>query len=260
MIRERLVRQYDESRLFGAARLVISVIERACQMHWLTNNSAITISLGAALILPSIVYGQTPAASGPPVPNTQTRSTVQAVEEVDGGGQTTTPIQPSGPSRVFENPPGSQMTEDGSTEFTAGQDAAPGSVIVGDCCPVDGSDGKSSGPNMPTKPRKIPLYTRFGNGFEFYTKDEEFTLQLHNLTQIDYRNYGVPGTGQDKDGFVIPREWMIFQGRMTKAVDYYTAFAFGNSAVNLLDSYIQWHVIDDRFQVKFGRYKTAVHL
>lgn len=113
----------------------------------------------------------------------------------------------------------------------------------------------SSSTDMPPPALKLPLGGTFGNGFEFKTEDDEYVLQFHNLTQFDGRFY-LEGTQQPvRDTFVIPREWFIFNGRLTKPWEYYIAFAEGIDTLNLLDAYLNIHY-DDRLQIRFGRYKT----
>lgn len=176
--------------------------------------------------------------------------TVEEVDESDILPIETSPSPRSVPAVVEST---EMISEDGSLEFASDKQTAD-TEIVGDCSPPERVE--QLGPTMPAKPRKINLKARFGNGFELYTADEEFTFQAHNLTQIDYRDYGTEGLGLDKDGFVIPREWLIFQGKLTKPIDYYFSVAYGHNTFNILDVYFNWHVIDDRLQVKLGRYKT----
>ena len=216
----------------------------------------ITCSLGVALGFPSLLFGQATGASRSSSLNPQDQGKAELVETVDGDEHEVAPIEPSRTNRLRETSPAALAEESAPIEFAADKEVAvpSESVILGDCCPGDGA--AASGPNMPTKPRKIDLKARFGNGFELYTADEEFTMQIHNLTQFDARTFGTSGQGESKDTFFFPREWLIFQGKLTKPIDYYLSFAFGNNAVNLLDVYLNWHVIDDQLQLKIGRYKT----
>lgn len=110
-------------------------------------------------------------------------------------------------------------------------------------------------PEMPPPAVTLPLFGSFGNkGFELRTKESEFTFHFQNLTQIDYRAYS-RDMAPVQDTFVIPREWLIFNGNITKEWEYYAAFAFGFDNVNLLDAFINIHY-DDRLQFKIGRFKT----
>ncbi|MBY0589246.1 OprO/OprP family phosphate-selective porin [bacterium] len=115
---------------------------------------------------------------------------------------------------------------------------------------------KPTGAQMPAKARKLPLKARFGQGFEFYTEDEEFTMQIRNLTQVDGRFYGEQDRAEVKDSLLLPREWLIVQGKLTKPIDYFFSTAFGFNNVNVLDAYLNFHLVDDRLQIRAGRYKT----
>lgn len=141
--------------------------------------------------------------------------------------------------------------------FATEQPVRPATISpteMAECCAIDGG---TSDPNMPAKLKKIPLAARWGNGFELYTQDEEYSIQFHNLTQFDYRDYGEDfGPLDPQNTFVFPREWLIMNGKLTKPIDYYLSFAFGFNAVNILDVFFNWHVVDDRLQIKLGRYKT----
>ena len=82
-----------------------------------------------------------------------------------------------------------------------------------------------------------------------------FRSQLHDLTQFDGRFY-LQGEQQPVHStYVIPREWLIFAGRLTRPFEYYVAVAEGIDNLNLLDAYLNIN-FDPRLQFKVGRYKT----
>jgi phosphate-selective porin OprO/OprP len=108
---------------------------------------------------------------------------------------------------------------------------------------------------MPSAPRDLGAAVKFGPGFQIGTEDEEFVLQLHNLTQVDGRFYLQGGQRTTRDTFGVPREWFIFNGRLTRPFEYYVAINQGFNNLNLLDAFLNIHY-DDRFQIKVGRYKT----
>ncbi len=109
--------------------------------------------------------------------------------------------------------------------------------------------------NMPAKAFDFPLKGRFGPGFEFRTGDDEYVLQFHNLTQVDFRGYQQGGQNPVHDTFAIPRQWFMFSGRLTKPFEYFVSFQNGFDTVSGLDIFGNIHY-DDRLQFKFGRYKT----
>ncbi len=110
---------------------------------------------------------------------------------------------------------------------------------------------------MPPTTINSPLTGRFGPGFELKTADDEFVAQWHNLTQFDGRFYVAQGTSQVpvKDTFVIPREWWMLSGRITKPYEYFISFQNVFDTINMLDVFLNIHY-DDRLQFKLGRYKT----
>lgn len=126
-------------------------------------------------------------------------------------------------------------------------------------CPADMPSPKFTTPAVPT----------WGSpsGFQIQTQDGEFTLQIHNLTQFDYRAYNhtadipnnqVPnqtGASGPNDTFTFPRAWLIFNGTLTKNWEWMLAPSFQFDNVNLLDAWMNMHY-DDRLQIKAGRYKT----
>jgi len=109
--------------------------------------------------------------------------------------------------------------------------------------------------NMPAKAYNFPMKARFGPGFEFRTDDDEYILQFHNLTQIDYRGYEQGGQQPVKDTFAFPRQWFMFSGRLQKPYEYFVSLQNAFDSVSLLDAFGNIH-FDDRVQFKFGRYKT----
>lgn len=123
--------------------------------------------------------------------------------------------------------------------------------------------GQSSPPNPPPGPRfdmppvvaNYPLTGKFGPGFELKTGDDEFVLQFHDLTQIEFRGYQQGGQNPTHDTFGIPRQWFMFSGRITKPWEYFLSLQHGFDTVNLLDVFLNAHY-DDRIQLKVGRFKT----
>lgn len=109
--------------------------------------------------------------------------------------------------------------------------------------------------NMPAPPLTLPVTNTFGNGFELKTKDDEYTLQFHDLTQFDGRFYSPGDQATTRDTFTFPRQWFIFNGRLTKPIEYYVSIAEGFDTMNILDVFINFHY-SDKLQFKVGRYKT----
>ena len=123
--------------------------------------------------------------------------------------------------------------------------------------------GQSSPPNPPPSARfrmpattiNNPLTGIFGPGFQVTTEDEEFVLQFHDLTQIEFRGYQQGGQNPTHDTFALPRQWWMFSGRITKPWEYFLSFQNGFDTFTGLDMFLNAHY-DDRVQVKMGRFKT----
>ena len=61
------------------------------------------------------------------------------------------------------------------------------------------------------------------NGLVFSSDDEEFSIEFHNETQVEYRLNTMGHLGDLSNGFAIPRERFYFQGRLTKPIEYRVA-------------------------------------
>ena len=135
--------------------------------------------------------------------------------------------------------------------LTGGRDYGPG-VPGQSFPPVPSVQPRFDVPaNLPNAPAKV----RFGPGFEIRSEDEEYILQFHNLTQVDYRGYQQGGQTLYHDTFVIPRQWWMFSGRITKPFGYFVSLAQGIDSVNALDVFVDFNY-DPRLQFRAGRFKT----
>jgi len=102
----------------------------------------------------------------------------------------------------------------------------------------------------------IKTYYDFDNdGFGFSTEDEEFTLDLRALSQLDARIYQQQHQFPVSSGFYNPRTRVYFEGRLTKPIQYEFSFQNTFDTVALLDAYLNFNY-DPRFQLRIGRYKT----
>lgn len=180
-------------------------------------------------------------------------------------------VESSAPDETLSETVENTETVDQSVlENTQGTTGMPrlGQSMVGGGAPQDLGDpndvifpryglGGQSNPDIQMPPPRfnLPLTASFGNGFELKSKDDEYTLQIHDLTQFDGRFYSQPGQENVKDTFVFPRQWFIFSGRLTKPYEYYISIAEGFDTLNILDVFLNIHY-DDRLQLKIGRFKT----
>ena len=86
--------------------------------------------------------------------------------------------------------------------------------------------------------------------------DDEWTLQIHNETQLDIRTYGQQGSDPvNQFGFYIPRMRLIFNGFLTKPIEYNISINKGLGGLDLLDAYLNFNY-DSRFQFRLGRYRV----
>ncbi|WZO97410.1 porin [Isosphaeraceae bacterium EP7] len=147
-------------------------------------------------------------------------------------------------------PTGDPPTADVSPvpDYTEGQFApftpAPGFA------PPTGRPGSSSG--------RLPLLGSFGPGFQFQTENREFQLQIHYESQIEGRVWGRSDQDPNNSGIFLPRQRIFFSGHLTRQVEYELAINRGSGGtVNVLNAFINLH-LDDRFQVRFGRFFTPL--
>lgn len=109
--------------------------------------------------------------------------------------------------------------------------------------------------DAPATIQNLKANVKFGPGFEIRSDDDEYILQFHDLTQLDYRGYRQSGHATERDSFLIPRQWWMFSGRMTKPIGYFVSFANGFDSFGLLDVFLDFD-FDPRFRIRAGRAKT----
>lgn len=110
-------------------------------------------------------------------------------------------------------------------------------------------------PQMPYTPKLKKGYAGIGPGFVISTDDDEYQLQFHNLTQFELRQYNNQNMNPTHSTFDFPRQRLIFNGRLTKPIEYFIATNWGINNLALLDCFVNLHY-DDRIQFKLGRFKT----
>jgi phosphate-selective porin OprO and OprP len=152
---------------------------------------------------------------------------------------------------------------DGSANANAGGNPGGASTTATPSSRGPLSPGQSSPPSPPPSDRfnMPPLFEnkaltgKWGPGFEFKTADEEFVLQFHDLTQVEFRGYQQGGQEPTHDTFALPRQWWMFSGRITKPWEYFVSFQNGFDTFTGLDMFLNAHY-DDRIQIKMGRFKS----
>ena len=106
-----------------------------------------------------------------------------------------------------------------------------------------------------SNPWHIVPHVDFAEGLEFTSEDEEFKLQFHNLTQVEFRGFDNKDHGVLNDQFFIPRQRWYFTGDLTKYVGFYTVINRGYGTLDLLDAFISLR-FSDQFRLRIGRMKT----
>lgn len=100
------------------------------------------------------------------------------------------------------------------------------------------------------------LKNPFEKALLWSSDDDEWTLQFHNEIQIDIRTYGQDHSDPvNQFGFYLPRMRMIFNGRLTKPIEYNVSINKGMGSLDLLDSYLNFNY-DDRAQFRIGRFRV----
>jgi phosphate-selective porin OprO/OprP len=146
--------------------------------------------------------------------------------------------------RLSASPPSSPDRVTGDDGARAGLGASGGSAPPFPRSPRAGMAEAEVGRNS---------QVRFEPAFQLRSGDDEYLLQVGNLLQFDGRFFEQGGQTPVHDTFAIPREWLIFSGRLTRPYEFYASIAHGFQAVSLLDAFINLHY-DDRLQLKVGRF------
>ena len=98
-----------------------------------------------------------------------------------------------------------------------------------------------------------PLAGRLRSGFELVTPDEEFSLGVRVLNQVDFKTYAPNDLNPAAAGLYLPRTRFYFEGNLTRPLYYEVSVqrsVEGN--FDLLDAYLNARITEG-FQIKFGR-------
>jgi phosphate-selective porin OprO/OprP len=106
---------------------------------------------------------------------------------------------------------------------------------------------------------KIPIKTRYDYerfGLLFSTEDDELTMKINLMSQVDAKIYSPAGGDPTQSGWYVPRSRIYFTGRLTKPVAYHLSFQDSNGGgLQVLNAYLDF-ARDERFQIRVGRFKT----
>ena len=103
----------------------------------------------------------------------------------------------------------------------------------------------------------MPLNGSFGPGFQFQTEDDEYRLRVQLESQVEGRIWNHSEQNPANSGFFLPRQRIFFDGNITKPIEYEFSINRGTGRLNILNAYLNLH-LDDRFQIKFGRFFTPL--
>lgn len=153
---------------------------------------------------------------------------------------------PWGRSAGAANEPGDTLrSETGRGPAEAPTPVDPGEVTL----------GTSAASVQRKTSSKLPVKVNFGPGFELMTEDEEFQLQIHDMTALEFRGYDPAAPRPTTGGFFIARQRWYFTGRATKGLEYYTSINRSYGNFDVLDAYLNFNH-DPRLQVRLGRYRV----
>lgn len=101
---------------------------------------------------------------------------------------------------------------------------------------------------------RVPLIASFHDGVELASPDEDYSLRIHLLNQVDFKVF-VPGDQEPaRSGIYIPRFRVYFEGRVTRPIEYEMSIQRSvEGTFDVLDADVNFHYWD-QFQLKFGRF------
>lgn len=104
-----------------------------------------------------------------------------------------------------------------------------------------------------TGKRTWALESRFGEGFEFSTPDDELQLRFRVLNQIDFKDFIPNDMLPARSGLYIPRTRVYFEGQVSKSLEYEVSIQRSVEGVwDLLDGNLNVRP-SEPFQIQFGR-------
>jgi len=100
-----------------------------------------------------------------------------------------------------------------------------------------------------------PYYDFDNDGFKLSSEDNEYSIGVRGMVQLDGKVYSQPSPGFASSGFYTPRSRIYIEGQFTKPIQYEFSFQQTFDSVNLLDAYVNFNY-DPGLQFRVGRYKT----
>jgi phosphate-selective porin OprO/OprP len=120
---------------------------------------------------------------------------------------------------------------------------------------LEGGEDSTENPVQADRESWLRGSVLIGPGFMLESGDQEFQLQFHNQTQIETRIYQQGGMSPAASEFDIPRQRLIFNGRITRNIEYDASVESAYGTINLLNAFLNFKA-NDQLMFKFGRFKV----
>ena len=149
---------------------------------------------------------------------------------------------------------GGQPAAGGGREFGGPPTAGGGSKTGGGDPTTTGRAQEVGNPHL----GKLPIKSSYdfdNDGFLWSTDDDEYTLGVRAMSQVEARIYEQTNQFPVSSGFYNPRTRVYFEGHFTRPIQYEFSFQNTFDLVGLLDAYLNFNY-DPRLQIRIGRYKT----
>lgn len=104
----------------------------------------------------------------------------------------------------------------------------------------------------------IPLkmsYNYGRGGFGLATEDDEITLKIRMLSQVDAKFFRPAAQRPVTDGLYLNRARLYFDGYLTKPIEYQFSFQQSYDSFSVLNYFLNFNY-DKRLQFRIGRFKT----
>lgn len=111
---------------------------------------------------------------------------------------------------------------------------------------------KDSGPETPGE------VSHDETGFKFETKDKKFEMRMFGIVQADFRDYLDRHDRTDYDKFLVRRARPYIEGHTWGGVDYRLMLDFGRGRADLLDAFVDAHIIGNFLRFRAGKYKQPL--
>ncbi|MBN8904454.1 MAG: hypothetical protein J0H57_25840, partial [Rhodospirillales bacterium] len=85
------------------------------------------------------------------------------------------------------------------------------------------------------------FYEYGDDGFRWTTEDDEYSLGIRGMSQLDTRVYSQPTPGFTSSGFYNPRTRLYFEGHFSQPIQYEVSLQNTFDSVALLDAYVNFN-------------------